>query len=254
MPGDLQRRCRRRVRGLVAEAGRYKVSGLAVDASKTQDLTPALPFQSRLTGIDHGHRSDPLGLIRSWAHLALDNERCPTRSPPACPFRALRDERLAHNPRVADVPTYVDLMWPTLQAMRDLGGSAPNDEIDDKVIELLGISEKVQAVPAGGGRRRDTKLKLSLRWARTNLKAIGAADNSTKGFWLLTDLGESLTRRRLFDPPQQASSLASTGKDAHAKERKSGAFYDGSVGRRSARGKLEGRVARRADEDAPGRV
>ena len=33
-------------------------------------------------------------------------------------------------------PTHVDLMWPTLQALKKLGGSGNNEEIYDKIIEI----------------------------------------------------------------------------------------------------------------------
>jgi hypothetical protein len=36
----------------------------------------------------------------------------------------------------ARVPPYHKMLWPTLQAIRDLGNSGSNQEIEDKAIEL----------------------------------------------------------------------------------------------------------------------
>jgi restriction system protein len=43
------------------------------------------------------------------------------------------------------VPTFDDLLWPTLQALKAMGGSASNDELLAKVIELEHIPEPVAA-------------------------------------------------------------------------------------------------------------
>jgi hypothetical protein len=38
-------------------------------------------------------------------------------------------------------PAYDELMWPTLKALKAMGGSASNEELLAKVIELEGIPE-----------------------------------------------------------------------------------------------------------------
>lgn len=81
-------------------------------------------------------------------------------------------------------------MWPTLQAIKELGGSANINEITNKVVEILDIPEEVQNLPHETDRR--TKLEYRLAWARTYLKKGGALDNSTRGVWTITDRGEKL--------------------------------------------------------------
>jgi len=49
-------------------------------------------------------------------------------------------------PSEPKVPAYDKLMWPALKAVKALGGSATNDELLDKVIELEDISPAVQNV------------------------------------------------------------------------------------------------------------
>jgi restriction system protein len=40
------------------------------------------------------------------------------------------------------IPPYSDLLWPTLIAVRTLGGAGKIEEIDDAVIESEGFSEE----------------------------------------------------------------------------------------------------------------
>jgi restriction system protein len=89
------------------------------------------------------------------------------------------------------VPTVVALLWPTLQAVREIGGSGTIDEIAERVIERESFSEEQQAVPHKDGRR--TKIEYRLAWARTYLKGMGALDNSERGVWSVTDNGRALS-------------------------------------------------------------
>jgi restriction system protein len=88
------------------------------------------------------------------------------------------------------MPIYHELLWPTLRAVRDLGGSATISEIDERVIESEGFTEEQQATPHGNGRQSEIEYRLA--WARTNLKGIGAIVNSARGVWAVTEAGQSL--------------------------------------------------------------
>ena len=66
------------------------------------------------------------------------------------------------------VPTFDALLWPTLKALKVMGGSASNDELLAKVIELEGIPEQVASVIHTDNRQ--TKLGYNLAWAKTYLK------------------------------------------------------------------------------------
>ncbi|MGI9082401.1 MAG: restriction endonuclease [Thermoleophilaceae bacterium] len=87
----------------------------------------------------------------------------------------------------SSVPSYYDLLWPTLQAVIDLGGSARLNEIVQAVIEREGYSEERQAVPHGDGPQ--TEIEYRLAWARTYLKGMGLFENSARGVWAVTDAG-----------------------------------------------------------------
>jgi restriction system protein len=71
------------------------------------------------------------------------------------------------------IPTHADLMWPTIKAIRPLGGSGSIDEIVEKVVELEGFTEEQQAVLHGDGPR--SQIEYRLAWARSYLKGNGAA-------------------------------------------------------------------------------
>ncbi|MCI0635343.1 MAG: restriction endonuclease [Actinobacteria bacterium] len=93
-------------------------------------------------------------------------------------------------PDQIEVPTFKDLMWPTLQALDDLGGSGTIQEIFSKVLELNSFSEEqLQRLHRNGP---ETEIEYRLAWARTYLKFGGAIDNSRRGVWSLQELGREL--------------------------------------------------------------
>lgn len=86
------------------------------------------------------------------------------------------------------VPADHQLFNPTLQALRDLGGSGSNDEIAETVTNLLEIPEPVAQVSHLGSTTQ-TELEYKLAWARTYLKKYGLINNSQRGVWVLTPKG-----------------------------------------------------------------
>ena len=90
----------------------------------------------------------------------------------------------------ADVPQHHQMLWPTLQAVAELGGSASIGEIVETVIKREGFSNAQQAVLHNNG--PGTEIRYRLAWARTDLKGMGLLTNSTRGVWALTDEGTAL--------------------------------------------------------------
>jgi restriction system protein len=91
----------------------------------------------------------------------------------------------------AKIPAYFDLVWPALQAAKELGGSASNQELDAAVIEREQYPEDVQAILHKGGPQ--TELQYRLAWARTILKNMGLLTRSGKGVWSVTQQGQTIT-------------------------------------------------------------
>lgn len=84
------------------------------------------------------------------------------------------------------LPTYDDLFQPLLDAMHRLGGSASISEIDDKVAEILALSDdEINEIHKGSR----TKLSYRLAWSRNYLKNYGILENSERGVWRLTKAG-----------------------------------------------------------------
>jgi restriction system protein len=92
-----------------------------------------------------------------------------------------------------EVPSYDQLIWPTVKALKALGGSGSNKEIYDKLVEIEGYSEEVQQVPASDNASVSSLLEYRSFWARTYLKKYGAIESSGRAVWVLLDKGEKLT-------------------------------------------------------------
>jgi restriction system protein len=90
----------------------------------------------------------------------------------------------------SDIPQYHEILWPTLQAVAKLGGSASIGEILETVIKREGFSNTQQAVLHNNG--PETEIGYRLAWARTYLKGMGLLANSARGIWALTDEGAAL--------------------------------------------------------------
>ena len=88
------------------------------------------------------------------------------------------------------IPNQFQLMWPTLHALRELGGSATISEISEHVIASEGFSEEQQAVKRGPGDHMST-IDYRLAWARNGLKLVGAIENSSRGVWSITESGRA---------------------------------------------------------------
>lgn len=114
----------------------------------------------------------------------------------------------------SDIPKYHELMWPVLEALKTLGGSGTNQEIDDKVIEIEGLTEAQQAVIHKGGR---SVIQYRLLWARSVLKRVGALENSARGVWSITEKGRSLTAQDMAEVPREYKKLLDAEKKAQVK-------------------------------------
>jgi restriction system protein len=112
---------------------------------------------------------------------------------------SVRARRLLMTISAANVPTFDNLLWPTLKALKAMGGSASNDELLAKVIELEGISEPVASFIHSDNRQ--TKLGYNLAWAKTYLKRAGAIENSSRGVWAITDAGEHMSESEVAKVP-----------------------------------------------------
>lgn len=90
------------------------------------------------------------------------------------------------------LPDLPGMMLATIEALRQLGGSANIHELDETVIEIEGLSEEEQSYMMAGNDQR-TRVKYYLAWSRTYLWRGDCLENSARGVWALTDKGEKIT-------------------------------------------------------------
>jgi restriction system protein len=88
------------------------------------------------------------------------------------------------------MPTYRELMYPTLRAVASLGGSARGGEITDALTELLGATPEQLAITYDG--RPKSVLIDRMEWARSYAKLGGALDSPQRGLFVLTNLGKGI--------------------------------------------------------------
>jgi hypothetical protein len=78
--------------------------------------------------------------------------------------------------------------------MKQRGGSATIEELEEDVAKIMRLPEEILAVPHKSGTR--SQFQYELAWVRTYLQKAGLAENSARGVWALTDQGEKAGRTR----------------------------------------------------------
>jgi restriction system protein len=96
-----------------------------------------------------------------------------------------------------EIPTADRLMWPTILALKGMGGS-----------------EDLQNVPHGDGPK--TELDYRLAWARTYLRLFGALENSSRSVWAITRKGQSVSERDVASIPRVIRRQNQSGRPAKA--------------------------------------
>ena len=92
------------------------------------------------------------------------------------------------------IPTYDSFMNPALQALRSLGGSGTIEEINNKLIQIMGLSDAQLEVIHDPERSSQTEVEYRLHWTRTYLKKYGLLENSSRGVWALTPKGKEIDK------------------------------------------------------------
>ncbi|WP_273215427.1 restriction endonuclease [Runella zeae] len=83
------------------------------------------------------------------------------------------------------LPTRKELMSPTIDVIKQLGGSANTDEIYEKIVENLNLSDSLLEVI--NGKTGQSELQYNLAWVRTILKNKGILTKVGKGIWVLSE-------------------------------------------------------------------
>lgn len=101
---------------------------------------------------------------------------------------------------VDEIPKFNELMRPTLEALKALGGSASNDELGEWVARYLGLSEA--ALEATYPKSGDFVFLDRMSWARSFLRGGGLIDNSQRGVWAIEPKGRTATDAELAEIPR----------------------------------------------------
>ena len=83
------------------------------------------------------------------------------------------------------IPNYAQLIEYTFIALKELGGSGKNTEINNKVAQLMNLSDEVLDVPHLNSSSM-SEVNYRCAWARTLLKNYGAIENSARSVWAIT--------------------------------------------------------------------
>lgn len=90
------------------------------------------------------------------------------------------------------IPKYNEYMWPIILVLRDMGGSATIEEMEEKVAEILKIPDEILSIPHGDSGRSQVGYRMA--WARTYLRITGIIENSARGVWTLTPKGRNISK------------------------------------------------------------
>lgn len=84
-----------------------------------------------------------------------------------------------------ELPSFDQLIVPTVVALVQLGGSGTVEEINNKVYGIANIPEKILMIPHGEDGRSEIDYRLA--WSRTYLRKFGLLENSARGVWALSN-------------------------------------------------------------------
>lgn len=84
------------------------------------------------------------------------------------------------------LPSFDELIIPTVKALIKLGGSGSIEEINTNVYEIYNISDEILNIPhAENGTLSEVDYRLA--WSKTYLKKYGLLENSSRGVWALVN-------------------------------------------------------------------
>jgi len=103
-------------------------------------------------------------------------------------------------------PHFIKYLGPTVEALKELGGSGRPAEVIDWIANALDVTDEHQLEVLSSGQ---TRFENQVHWARFYLSKAGYIDSSQRGVWSLTKTGLSTTLNHdkaltIFDEVQAA--------------------------------------------------
>jgi restriction system protein len=101
--------------------------------------------------------------------------------------------RKSYNPKTkmgrrkqnTNLPTFDQLIVPTVKALVQLGGSGTIEEINTKAYDIAKLPDDILQIPHGE-EGTISEVDYRLAWSRTYLKKFGLLENSSRGIWALS--------------------------------------------------------------------
>ena len=87
----------------------------------------------------------------------------------------------------SDIPAFHELFNPVLDAVRQLGGSASNSEIEEQIIADLNFREDILEFHKQDNGQPTLRARLS--WTKDYLKRTGYLESTKRGVWGVTNVG-----------------------------------------------------------------
>ena len=87
--------------------------------------------------------------------------------------------------QISNLPTFDELLVPTVKALIELGGSGTIEEINSKVYEIANLTDDILQIPHGD-KGTTSEVDYRIAWSRTYLKKFGLLENSSRGIWALS--------------------------------------------------------------------
>lgn len=107
----------------------------------------------------------------------------------------------------------VNLLQPTFDALKNLGGSGSNSEILDQVIQDLKIPDEIVDIPHSSKYNNyQNELAYQLAWARTYLSKYGVINNSTRGIWSICNNFNDIKKLDTREIIEHFNKIKNTGK------------------------------------------
>lgn len=117
---------------------------------------------------------------------------------------------------ISNIPSYDELIVPTVEALVKLGGSGTIEEINNKVYEIAKLPDDILQIPHGDeGTINEVEYRLA--WSRTYLKKFGLLENSSRGIWALSKSNIDTSK---LDYTEIVRTVRDQNKDAQPKTKK----------------------------------
>ena len=104
-----------------------------------------------------------------------------------------------------EIPTFDQLIIPTVRALRELGGSAGVEELGERIAQLMKLSDEIMAYRREGAGTNEVPYRAA--WARTYLKRDGVLERTARGVWALTLRGREISDEELLGVPPRVRKL-----------------------------------------------